>query len=179
MPDPIPDHQRRYQQLAGLWTAAQPVVAGFIASMVRDHHAAEDLLQKTASALVAKFDEYEADRPFVPWAIGVARFEVLNHLRRTQRDPHRFATETLDAVADAYSEIRDDLGERKSALTACMDELPERSRLLMTLRYVEGLTPAQIAQRVDMNPNQARVTLHRIRGTLRTCIEKRTAGEDA
>lgn len=176
MADRVPEHQLRYQQLAGLWTAAQPVVAGFIASLVRDHHAAEDLLQKTASALVAKFDDYEADRPFVPWAIGVARFEVLNYLRQTQRDPHQFATDTLDAVADAYSEIRDDLSDRKSALTACMDALPERSRSLMNLRYVEGLTPSQIAARTDMNPNQARVTLHRIRASLRECIEKRTNG---
>ncbi len=112
----------------------------------------------------------------MPWAIGVARFEVLNYLRQTQRDTHQFATDTLDAVADAYSEIRDDLSDRKSALTACMDALPERSRSLMNLRYVEGLTPSQIAARTDMNPNQARVTLHRIRASLRECIEKRTNG---
>lgn len=164
---------RRYQQLATLWTAAQPTVAAFIASMVRDHHAAEDLLQKTAAALVAKFDEYDPARPFAKWAIGVARFEVLNHLRRVGTDPHRFAADTLDAVADAYAGMQDELADRKVALAKCLDEAEPRSRLLLEMCYVDNLPPSRVAERVGISANAARVTLHRIRAALRQCIERR------
>ena len=36
------------EYLATLWTPAQPVIAGFIGSMLPDYHQAQDVLQKTA-----------------------------------------------------------------------------------------------------------------------------------
>lgn len=172
-------HSNRYQRLAEQWTAAQPVVAGFIASMIRDRHAAEDVLQKTASALVAKYDEYDPSRPFASWAMGMARFEVLNHLRRSRRDPHQFAGATLDAVAAGYEQLHDELQDRKRALADCMDELPDRSVELLTLRYTDDRTPAQIADAMRTNANRVRVMLHRVRELLAECIRRRMEGERA
>jgi RNA polymerase sigma-70 factor (ECF subfamily) len=59
---------QRMQLLAMAWTKAQPAVAAFITSMVGDFHQSEDLLQKTAAAIVIKYDTYDASRSFTAWA---------------------------------------------------------------------------------------------------------------
>ena len=38
----------------------------------------DDVLQQTATRLWAKWDEYDVDQPFTPWAIKFAYFEVLS-----------------------------------------------------------------------------------------------------
>ena len=55
---------------------------GYIHSLVRDLDDADDLFQQTSLVLWDKFDQFDASRSFVCWACGVARYEVLNFLRR-------------------------------------------------------------------------------------------------
>ena len=73
-----------HEQFTRRWTEAQPIVAGYISAVVPDFQEAEDLLQDVAVILLRKFPEYDAQRPFVAWAIGIAKREVLVARRRTR-----------------------------------------------------------------------------------------------
>ena len=55
------------------WTRAQPVVAGFISSMVPDFNDAEDILQRVALVIVKKFNQYDKNKLFLVWAMGIAK----------------------------------------------------------------------------------------------------------
>ena len=48
------DRQIRFTKL---WTEAQPAVADYVQAVVRDSHAAKDIVQNTAIVLLRKFDE--------------------------------------------------------------------------------------------------------------------------
>jgi|SRR5688572_11777929 len=61
------------EQFTRLWTEAQPLIAGYINSFEPEFDRAEDLLQDVAVILLRKFPEYDPQRPFVAWAIGIAR----------------------------------------------------------------------------------------------------------
>ena len=69
------------EQFTKLWTASQPVVNQYVASVIRDSWIVRDVVQSTPLALLRKFAEYDSSRPFLPWALGVARFEILSHRR--------------------------------------------------------------------------------------------------
>src|SRR3954453_23638123 len=58
------------QELATHRVKAQPVVAAFITSIVRDSHRADDLLQEVARISAVKFDEYDSSRAFTSWVTG-------------------------------------------------------------------------------------------------------------
>jgi len=88
------------------WTKAQPTVAGDISSLTPDFHQAEDILQRAALALIRKLDEYDREKPFVVWAIGVARLEVLKSRRgipdfgfRNAQTALKLRRKTLDNAA--------------------------------------------------------------------------------
>ena len=78
------DQQIRFTQL---WTDAQPTVNQYVASLVRDQWAVRDIVQNTSLALLRKFKDYDPSRPFLPWALGVAKFEILGHQRDSTRKP--------------------------------------------------------------------------------------------
>ena len=69
------------RQATRLWTLAQPSVSAFVSSVVRDFRDRDDVLQDIAVAVIESIDLYDTERPFVAWAIGVARKGALkNHL---------------------------------------------------------------------------------------------------
>ncbi|MCB1123497.1 MAG: hypothetical protein KJT03_18230, partial [Verrucomicrobiae bacterium] len=88
-----------------LWTEAQPSVSHFILSVIKDASVAKDLLQATALVLLRKFEEYEASRPFLPWALGVAKFQILSHRRDAARGRITFDSELLDQYTETWAEL--------------------------------------------------------------------------
>ncbi len=161
------------EQLALHWTKAQPIVAAYISSLVPDFHQAEEILHQVAVVLVRKFDQYDPDRPFVAWAIGMAKYEVLKHRRRVATDKHVFADDLLEKVGQTYGEMAGQLDDRREALALCLGEVRGRARQALELRYVDDLKPAAMASRLGMTAGAVRVLLHRVRAGLRDCIGRR------
>lgn len=75
--------QTDQERFTRLWTAHQPAVSGYLNALVRDRLAAEDLLQETALTALRIFSEYDPQRPFVAWILGVARFKALGYLNNS------------------------------------------------------------------------------------------------
>ncbi len=160
-----------------LWTIAQPVVGDYINALVRDHSAAQDVLQETALVVFRKFAEYDENRPFVAWALGVARYQVLGLRRDLMRSPVVFDEEVLRALTDTWAEMAPLESEHAGLLRPCLARLPARSQHLVRLRYFEDLNAPEIARRLDMAAAAVRVALQRIREQLRACLEHQLKAE--
>lgn len=170
--------QRR--QLARLWMEAQPSVLSYITSAVRRFHDAEDILQQVAEDAAARFDAYDPSRPFVAWALGIARFKIADHYRaRDRKEDMQLSEPALVALADAHVRQVESIKPMHAALDVCMAELTDRARLMLKLRYEDDLPSAAIADELDTTSKTVRVTLTRIRAQLATCIKSKTEGGDA
>ncbi len=170
---------RQMQELAGLWTRAQPAVAAFVQTVVRDFHEAEDLVQKVAEAAVIKFHEYDRSRSFTGWAIGIARYEVLRRRRDHATDRHCFDSEAMEQIAAAFDRLEGQLDPMRQALRDCVALLTGRNRTVIEMRYGEASDIDDIARRMRMKPNAVYVLLHRVRGMVRRCVEQRLPGGGA
>ena len=173
------DRPLNRKSLAVLWTQAQPSVAAFIRSLVPDYHQAQDLLQQTAVVVFEKFETFDHTRPFVAWAIGIARIEVMRHRQGRARAGLVFNSDQVDRIVRAFESMDSELDDMRDALAACMDELPDRNRQLIRLRYGHQMSVAGIGEHVQMKPNAVMVALHRVRNALRVCIQRRLQRGDA
>ena len=157
-----------------LWMQAQPVVEAYLNALIRDRAVAEDLLQQVALTATEKFDEFDPNRSFTGWAMGIARNKALQFFDRSSSDRHTFSNDLLDQLADTTERLAPRAQERREALTLCIEKLPPKSLALIKRRYVQDLKPGRIAETLGLSPNAVRLSLHRIRIALRKCIEKRT-----
>ena len=160
------------EQFTRLWTKAQPVVSHYVHSMVRDSDAAKDVVQTTAITLLRKFTHYDPARDFLPWALGVAKFEVLSHRRDHARDVVQFHSELMDQLTEQWVEVAEEMSDQTAALQHCVTRLPEKSRQLVRLKYLEGLNSSELAERLNRKAGSIRVTLQRIREQLGVCVEQ-------
>ena len=106
------------ERLAALWTQSQPAVSAYLATVLPDYHSRQEVLQNTAVVLVRKFAEYDADRPFTAWAIGVARFELLKHRSKRAGGRVVFSDALLEAAADRFAETAEPQGATGEATAA-------------------------------------------------------------
>ncbi len=131
----------------------------------------DDLFQETCIRLYRAAASYDAQRPFMPWALTVARRVMLNWHRTLK------PTVPLDEARD----VADD-GQRQPVARAesdlwrfAQDRLPTADHELLWLRYGEDLEPSEIAAVTGRTAVHVRVLLHRARGALIRALEK--AGE--
>ncbi|MEM7785599.1 MAG: sigma-70 family RNA polymerase sigma factor [Planctomycetota bacterium] len=162
--------QIRFTQL---WTDAQPTVSQYVASLIPDQSAVRDIVQNTSLALVRKYSEYDESRPFLPWALGIAKFEVLGRKRDLARNRMICDTEFVEQYTRVWAEVAPSISEESTALQHCVTKLNGRSRTIIKLRYTEGKTSEKIANELDLSSANVRAILKRTRDALRRCIEKR------
>ena len=171
----LSDHEQ--ERFMRLWTSSQPAVANFVHSLVRDRGAAKDVLQETALVIFRRFEAYDGERPFVAWALGIARYQVMGLWRDAARSLVVFDDEVLEKFTRTWAELAPVISDRAAALEPCIDSLAAHARRLVQLSYFEELNAEEIAGRLGGNGPSIRVTLQRIREQLRTCIARQVQME--
>ena len=133
-----------------------------------------DVLQETNVVLLRKAAEYDPGRPFTPWALTFARFQVMAWRKKQRRDRLLFDDELLDALVGECAD-RPDANPTLPALERCLEELPREIRRLVDARYVQGQSVQAIAARERRSVNAVSVNLFRIRKALLDCVRRRAA----
>lgn len=162
--------------LAVSWVKVQPSLTAFLIASTPQFSDAEDLLQEVAAEVARRFDEYDPSRPFLPWALWVAKIKIANFYRARERSPVKFIGDSIDALGEACDRVQGTLAEEKWALEKCLATLTGRSRQLLQLRYFEDLSPQEMSERLDMTAGAVRIALSRIRSALISCVRSTLAG---
>ncbi|MBA4222804.1 MAG: RNA polymerase subunit sigma [Methylobacterium sp.] len=120
---------------------------------------AEDVLQETLLALHLSRHTYDATSPVTAWAHAIARYKLVDHLRRSGRHT---ANLPLDDEAYQLAGPADGAAsEAKLDLERAMAALPERTRALIGKVKLQGTSVAEAAGAVGMTETAAKVAIHR------------------
>jgi RNA polymerase sigma-70 factor, ECF subfamily len=117
----------------------------------------EDLVQETLLAVHLKRDSYDRALPFTPWAYAVARYKLIDHLRRRYRQVHV----PLEDAGALFAGDDPEQGALQTDLERLLERLPERQRSLLQDVKLQGLSIEEAAEKRGMTAVSARVMLHR------------------
>lgn len=120
---------------------------------------AEDVLQEVLLALHLSRHSYDPTSPVTAWAHAIARYKLVDHLRRSGRHAGNLplddeAFQLADRSEAASTEARLDLDR-------AMASLPERTRGLIDRVRLQGASVAEAASAAGMTENAAKVAIHR------------------
>ncbi|HEX6129331.1 MAG TPA: RNA polymerase sigma factor [Candidatus Limnocylindria bacterium] len=128
-----------------------------------DHHDAEDATERTFLAALAALPSFRDEgASFRAWLYRIAHNTASNarrsrFRRRAQPLPEGFERPAPDADPARLVARADELREVLDALA----ELPDERRQVVILRFVDGLSAAEIGEVLGRSPGAARVLLHR------------------
>jgi RNA polymerase sigma-70 factor (ECF subfamily) len=155
-----------------LYERTFPKVYAYVASLLRDRSAAEDVTSQAYERAYRKRRSYRARRGSPEaWVFGIARNAALDELRRQKRratleaDPEDTASPTPDDAAESAL--------RRAVVRDALASLDGGERDLVALKFMGGLSNAEIARVLGMSESNAGTKLHRTLTKLREACHDR------
>lgn len=164
-------NEEQQENFTTLWTEAQPTVSRYVASLLTDSEEVKDVVQKTSLSLLRKFSGYDPNLPFLHWAIGIAKYEILGSKRDAARSRLVFDSEFIERYSQTWAQISPERSQDAVYLQSCIRRLDNRQMELVKMRYLEGMNSREIAEQLRLSAANVRAILKRSRDALRRCVK--------
>ena len=132
---------------------------------------AEDLVQETLLAVHLKRHTYDPDALFTPWLHAIARYKLIDFLRRTRTSSSDVPIDEADTIM-AHDDNVD--AESSYDVKRLMERLPKNMRCAIEAVKLHGLSVAEAAERCGMSEPGVKVSIHRGLKTLAAMIARET-----
>lgn len=153
----------------------QSEIFTYILTMVPRSADAEDIFQETSSVMWRKFEEFRLGTSFASWGCKIAYYIILEHRRKTSRNPIRYSSETLKLLSESYTKNQKNKKVRIEHLNDCLKNLSGKERFLIQLRYNQSLPVKIIAQQFGKSINLIYKALAKIHYFLLECVQRNMA----
>lgn len=151
----------------------QSMIRAFVISLLPGAPEVDDVIQNTNEVMWRKKDEFQMGTNFKAWALSIARFQVMAHQQKLRRSKVvALDDDVLELLADD-AERFDEQGLNKKMLDLqdCVSRLSIKDQELILHRYWKKAGLEDYAKTTRRSVGALKVALHRIRGSLKTCLE--------
>lgn len=153
-----------------LYADQLPRVYNFFRYRVGDGAVAEDLTSLTFEKAWVARHRYRRDlAAFSTWLMAIARNVGVDHYRRRRPMAPLEAAEHLADASDPHAQVEQ--RESFERLAGLLEQLPERDRELIALKYGAGLNNRAIARQLGLSETNVGSILHRAVQKLRAGYE--------
>jgi RNA polymerase sigma-70 factor, ECF subfamily len=128
----------------------------------------EDLVQESLLAVHNQRHTYDLGQPLTPWVYALARYKLIDLLRRRSRTD--MLNDPLDGDSELFVAAESEASDARRDVARLLDQLPDRQRLPIVHMKLEGLSVAETAQRTGMSESAVKVGVHRGLKTLAAMI---------
>ncbi|MEN8126417.1 MAG: sigma-70 family RNA polymerase sigma factor [Planctomycetota bacterium] len=168
----------RTELFISLISANHHRIYAFIISLLPNNADADDMMQETSRVLWEKFDQFTPGTDFVAWAVTVAKYQILNFLKK-KKTTVSLSRETIDLISKDSKKVLNQSAKRFTALRECVAKLDDKGLMFLRMRYRNGFSARIIAQRVGASIKVVYRNESRIHAFLMRCIQRTLAGRDA
>ncbi len=145
-----------------------PALRRYAYALLRDHDAADDLVQDTLERALSRWRLRRPDGDLRAWLFTLQRNLFINDWRRRQRQgPHA----SLDDLAPPGTAAQQEAGLEVQDVLAALDQLPEEQKSLLLLIGVEDFSYDDAARILGVPIGTVMSRLSRGRQKLRSILE--------
>jgi RNA polymerase sigma-70 factor, ECF subfamily len=144
---------------------------GKLARTGRGAAEAEDLVQEAVLAIHLKRHTYDPVEPLTPWVHAIARYKLIDFLRRTRSSLADVPIDEADTIM-AHDDNVD--AESTYDVRRLMERLPKNMRCAIEAVKLDGQSIAEAAQRCGISESGVKVNIHRGLKALAALIAQET-----
>ena len=150
----------REKGVRSMMDAYQSRLYWHIRRLIVDHDLAQDVLQDTFIKAYQNFHQFKQDSQLYTWLYRIATNESLqqlNKLKKMQKSEEGSDFHLQNLVAENVSAEADEI---QILLQKAIQSLPEKQKLVFTLRYYDDLPYEEISKIVDMSVGTLKTNYH-------------------
>jgi len=144
---------------------------GKLAGIGRDATEAEDLVQEAVLAIHVKRHTYDPAQPLTPWVHAIARYKLIDFLRRNRAS---FADVPIDEADEVMAHDDNVSAESTYDVRRLMERLPKKMQCSIEAVKLDGLSIAEAAERCGISEPGVKVNIHRGLKALAALIAQET-----
>ena len=138
--------------------AAAALLRGYFRNRLRGApEDAEDLVQETLVALHTRRDSYDPSYPLTAWMYAIARYRLIDHLRRARHRNHA-PLDDFEFGADDPEFVASDARRDVAAL---LDKLPDKQKTAIRLVKLEEKSVREVAELTGFSESDIKISIHR------------------
>ncbi len=130
----------------------------------------EDVVQEVLLAIHTKRHTYKPDQPLTAWVYGIARYKMVDLLRRRRLDVKLDSIDDIDEFLLAAEQVPP--GTRRD-LDKLLNQLPDKQRLPIVHMKLDGLSVVETAKATGLSESAVKVGVHRGLKALTSLIRNR------
>src|SRR6266436_822279 len=130
-----PSNDESQAQFLRLFLSSERELFRYVAALVPSLGDAEEIVQQTAVELWKRFDQYDAQQPFTPWACRFAINIVKQWAASRQRWQSLLERGLAEELANRRDQLRPQFENRLSHLDQCLEKLPSEQRGIVEAYY--------------------------------------------
>jgi RNA polymerase sigma factor (sigma-70 family) len=156
-----------------LVTRFQPAVFRWALIFANDPDDAEDITQEVFVRTHRQLDTYRSDGPLEAWLYKITRRTAIQMRRTRGRRGRLLLSPGARPARDVYTTDPGGRVDRERAATVIHElfaGLPRRQREIFDLVDLQGLSPAEAAERTGMKPVSVRANLFKARKAIRESL---------
>lgn len=142
----------------------------------------EDLLQKTFTALVEGRDKFRGDASVRTYVFSIARRVLFRYLRDfARRDSKHVPDLSVSSIAllGVTPGTAIAVQEEEEQVRLALQQIPVHFQTILELSYWEGVSNAELAEILEVDPTTVRTRLFRARKALAKALEGTGTTDDA
>lgn len=181
------------EALNQLFDQIRDFVYAIMKRLVKNHEEAEDLTTETLMKIYGNLSTYDPQKSgFLTWVTTITRNTAIDYFRKKYAAKRGEPTQSIyqplypfstgeeddltqvaDILASALDPEKEAISrERLEILRQLVQQLPEMYRVPFELRYFQGLSYKEIAERTNTSLNNVRTRLRRARLYIEKIIKK-------
>lgn len=157
--------------LGVLFERYQKKAFGLCRRMVGDPASADDLVQESFLRVLRYRASYRDGSSFAPWLFRIVRNVCLDHIGSRQKEDAAHERAATEQSNDRRFAPPGPDPERVDLVRRALGRLSPEQRSVLLLKRVDGLSYAEIAERLGTTEGAERVRAHRALRRLRTIIQ--------
>lgn len=156
----------------------QSYVFTIVNRLIAVREEAEDVSQEVFVKAYLSLAGFKGTSKFSTWLYTIAHTSAISHLRKSRPDVVFADENTMAATTDNNSTYHQpQYNSLRTAVNSCIKLLPPDDAEIITLFYLAEQSIEEISTIMRMEPNTAKVKLHRARQKLKDIVE-RTYGKE-
>lgn len=166
------EHKKNEVSFESIYSKYYSSVLFYFIKRIRNQSDAEDLTSEVFLYCFNNYDTYDSSKSsFATWLYLVAKSRFYNYCRDKKQ------TEDIDDYANIIEDTSNlvekavYLSELRMQLNVALNELTERQKKIVVMKYFEGMCAEEIANILNTNANNVRVQLSKALKRLQTIIE--------
>lgn len=145
--------------------------------MLGNQHEAEDAVQETFLRVHMNLDRYDGNYKFSTWIFRICTNLCIDRLRKRKKTAYSLDSQMNDEEGtDGYAFLESKeltpeaqliLSESQRTVRRLIDDLPEKYKSIIVLRYLQDLSVKEISEVTGMPESTVKTRMHRGRELLR------------